>query len=73
MPESFVVNIGDGRDEDVLFATKRYDRVAGAGSTIGRFKAPLRLHQEDFSQALDKATKELADAGFENVLELRNK
>lgn len=23
--------------------------------------------------ALDKATKELADAGFENVLELRNK
>ena len=27
IPESFIVNVGDGRDEEVLLATKRYDRA----------------------------------------------
>lgn len=67
VPKSFIVNIGAGKDEDVLFATQRYDRVEGAGSTIGDFNAPLRLHQEDFAQALDISSidkYEKSDSGY---------
>ncbi len=53
VPESFIVNTGDFRDEDVLFATRRYDRDAADGiQTIDDIRVPLRLHQEDFAQAL---------------------
>lgn len=31
IPESFIVNVGDGRDEEVLLATKRYDRAIKDG------------------------------------------
>lgn len=53
VPDSFVVNVGDGRDEDVLFATKRFDRVLSDNTKIiDGLAAPYRLHQEDFSQAM---------------------
>jgi len=51
VPNSFVINMGTGKDEDVLFATKRYDRLP-SDKTIGGLKIPYRLHQEDFAQAL---------------------
>lgn len=52
-PESFVVNVGSGDEEDVLFATKRYDRVVSNNSKkINGLSIPYRLHQEDFSQAM---------------------
>ena len=51
--ESFIINTGEGSDKDILFATKRYDRKIGASSKmISSFKRPLRLHQEDFAQAM---------------------
>ena len=52
VPDSFIINSGEGKDEDVLYATERYDRVIGAGKRIDGLVSPLRLHQEDFSQAL---------------------
>ena len=53
IPNSFVINVGDGRDEDVLFATERYDRKFEQSSKkIDDLPIPFRLHQEDFSQAL---------------------
>ena len=53
VPESFIINLGDGRDEEVLFATGRYDRVrTDRGAVIDGLPSPLRLHQEDFAQAL---------------------
>ena len=53
VPESFIINMADGRDDEVLFATKRYDRVfAGNASVINGLPRPLRLHQEDFAQAM---------------------
>ena len=53
IPNSFVINVGDGRDEDVLFATERYDRKFEKSSKkIDDLPIPFRLHQEDFSQAL---------------------
>lgn len=53
IPDSFVINVGTGRDEDVLFATRRYDRVQKENAKkINGFAVPYRLHQEDFSQAM---------------------
>lgn len=53
IPESFIVNVGDGRDEEVLLATKRYDRAIKDGlKKINGLSVPYRLHQEDFSQAM---------------------
>lgn len=51
--DSFVVNLGSSNDEDVLFATKRYDRkIADGNRNINGLMVPYRLHQEDFAQAL---------------------
>ena len=53
VPESFVINLGDGKDGDVLFATKRYDRIMESSSRkLQGLAVPYRLHQEDMAQAL---------------------
>lgn len=53
VPDSFIINTGSFGDGDVLFATRRYDRVWNAApKTAGGLPMPLRLHQEDFGQAL---------------------
>ena len=53
VPNSFVVNVGKGRDEDILFATRRYDRILSDNAErVDGFVVPYRLHQEDFSQAM---------------------
>lgn len=53
VPESFVINLGNAEEGDVLFATKRYDRVIGNESRRLQGQAvPYRLHQEDMAQAL---------------------
>ncbi len=52
VPNSFIINLGDGGDSDVLFATERYDRKISTRRTKSGVLCPLRLHQEDFSQAL---------------------
>ncbi|MCQ2521056.1 MAG: HipA domain-containing protein [Lachnospiraceae bacterium] len=51
--ENFIVNLGSYKDSDILFATKRYDRITDGNSRIIEgLPVPYRLHQEDFSQAL---------------------
>ena len=67
IPEVFVVNTGSGKDSEVLYATKRYDRKANSGRIISGHEAPDRLHQEDFAQAMgiravDKYEK--VDSGY---------
>ena len=52
VPESFIVNLGEGKETEVLYATQRYDRVLQSGIYIGDLQCPYRLHQEDLSQAL---------------------
>ena len=58
VPDSFIINTGNGKDEDILFATKRYDRIL-SDIKIDGLQVPYRLHQEDFAQALgiDSASK----------------
>ena len=52
VPESFIINTGMGYDSEILYATKRYDRVFKGKETGSGLKIPNRLHQEDFGQAL---------------------
>ena len=53
IPYSFIINTGSGEENEVLFATRRYDRViSSAGEVISGLPRPLRLHQEDFAQAM---------------------
>ncbi len=53
VPDSFIVDTGSNSNEDVLFASRRFDRVFPENAEIisGK-KVPNRLHQEDFAQAL---------------------
>lgn len=52
VPQSFIIDLGKGEDDKVLYATKRYDRVLDSDRQVDDLSYPLRLHQEDFSQAL---------------------
>ncbi len=53
VPESFIINVGKSEDEDVLYATKRFDRIfKDEAEKITGMTRPYRLHQEDFAQAL---------------------
>lgn len=58
--ESIVVNTGAGNDDEVLFATRRYDRVVASKNIIhiDNLVRPNRLHQEDFAQAMSIAGKD---------------
>ncbi|MCR5848528.1 MAG: HipA domain-containing protein [Lachnospiraceae bacterium] len=53
IPDSFIINVGNGKDSEVLFATERFDRLFNEkSSVIDGLRKPFRLHQEDFSQAM---------------------
>lgn len=53
IPQSFIIKTESNGAEDVLFATKRYDRrMQSNGRKLNGMNIPYRLHQEDFSQAL---------------------
>ena len=53
VPVSFILDTGVGEEMDVLFATQRYDRIfPKQSSSIDGLPRPLRLHQEDFGQAM---------------------
>ncbi len=53
IPYSEILKFENNDDDNVLFATRRYDRVMGeTNKDIDGHAIPLRLHQEDFAQAL---------------------
>ena len=63
-PDSFIINLND-KDDDFLFATERYDRkILDTSKELMGKKVPLRLHQEDFAQALEQSTYELENQGY---------
>ena len=52
-PQSFIIQTGGQNDADILFATRRYDRLFTVNpESINGLPVPRRLHQEDFAQAL---------------------
>ena len=69
IPESFIVTADGGKEETILFATKRYDRkFVEDGRRINGFLVPRRLHQEDFAQALGIAAAEKYEKNHEGYL-----
>lgn len=52
VPNSFIINLGNYEDENVLLATERYDRKLNSTKVINGLTVPFRLHQEDFALAL---------------------
>lgn len=69
IPESFVLNTGNAQDDEVLFATKRYDRQIGDESLfVNGLPSPFRLHQEDFAQALGIASSDKYERDNERYL-----
>ena len=58
VPESFIVSQGSQADEDILYATARYDRPLSNNKELDGLKCPYRLHQEDFAQALGNIWRE---------------
>ena len=56
---SFIVNTGKGKEDEVLFAAARYDRAFSKEPLMANgIPMPLRLHQEDFAQALSVPAEE---------------
>ncbi len=53
VPDCFILDTGGTADENILFATARYDReMVADAQKINGLPCPRRLHQEDFAQAL---------------------
>ena len=71
IPESFILQTQKGKesDENILFATKRFDRKFDSDSKlIGGHKVPYRLHQEDFAQALGIKSSDKYEKAGEDYL-----
>lgn len=69
IPESFIVKTIGKDTEDVLFATKRYDRkITDRNKKINGLTVPYRLHQEDFAQALGVASCDKYEQNGEEYL-----
>ena len=67
--ESNVINTGNFADAEVLLSTKRYDRLfSGSERITDGLLCPLRLHQEDFSQALGIPSSEKYEPAGGNYL-----
>ncbi len=73
VPESFIINVEKAKeatpeDKDTLFATERYDRKLVDDRKIKGLPVPLRLHQEDFAQALGMAASKKYEKSPEGYL-----
>lgn len=70
IPESFIITT-DGNEENVLFATKRYDRkFVSDNRMLSGMAVPHRLHQEDFSQALGIAAANKYEKNEEGYMKM---
>ena len=53
IPDTEIIKQGSDKDEEILLASKRFDRrIPERPKMINGMPMPLRLHQEDFAQAL---------------------
>lgn len=67
--DNFIINLGEYEDDDILFATKRYDRkIDSSCKTIDDMYVPFRLHQEDFAQALGIASADKYEKNAEGYM-----
>lgn len=67
---SQIVRVGENNDSGIMLATKRYDRDLENGKyKISGLVCPLRLHQEDFAQALRITSAEKYEPEGERYLQ----
>ena len=67
--ESFIIRTEGTTDEEILLATKRYDRkFLPQAEIIDGISCPRRLHQEDFAQALGIASSDKYETKGTNYL-----
>lgn len=74
VPRSFIIDVGKGRDGEILLASKRYDRDQMSEREIDGMARPYRRHQEDLAQALGIPTsskyEEPGETYFARIAEL---
>lgn len=73
VPGTLIVdNKREGHKDEILLATERYDRtLVGSVRKIDGLNCPLRLHQEDFAQALGiSAANKYESAGEHQMREM---
>ncbi|MBQ6551715.1 MAG: type II toxin-antitoxin system HipA family toxin [Lachnospiraceae bacterium] len=71
IPETFIINQGSGRDEEILLASERFDRrIPEEPQIIDGMAVPLRLHQEDFGEALGIPSAEKYEHGRRHLKEM---
>ena len=69
VPHSFIINTGKGTEREVLFATERYDRFFPKEQRlVNGLPCPMRLHQEDFAQAMGIPSSEKYGHGSDSYL-----
>lgn len=67
--KSFIIRTEGTNDEEILLATKRYDRkFLPQAEIIDGISCPRRLHQEDFAQALGIASSDKYETKGTNYL-----
>lgn len=71
VPDNFIINVGNGDETEVLFATRRYDRVFSNDSQkLNGLPVPIRLHQEDFGQAMGIPSSEKYEHGCNGYMKM---
>ncbi|MBR2707518.1 MAG: type II toxin-antitoxin system HipA family toxin [Mogibacterium sp.] len=74
VPHSFIIDLGSGRDGEILFASKRYDRDQMSDRLVDGLARPYRKHQEDLAQAMGipaiSKYEEPGDEHFSRIAEL---
>lgn len=64
-----MINTGNAKEDEILFATKRYDRLVNDNSKkIDGLICPFRLHQEDFAQVLGISSYDKYETGEQKYL-----
>lgn len=69
--DSFIIDTGTKTDDNILFATKRFDRCfEESNMNTSALQIPNRLHQEDFSQALSVSSVDKYDPNGNHLISM---
>ena len=71
VPHSFIVDAGSGRDGEILFASRRYDRDQMSDRLVDGLPRPYRRHQEDLAQAMGiPASEKYEEPGGDHLVRI---
>ena len=71
VPETTIIDMGSGKDEDILLVSGRFDRrFSESPAFANELPMPLRLHQEDFAQALGIVASRKYESGDRHLAKM---